>query len=317
MKPKYPRAALRYAALLALTAVAVPLIAGAITSFGASRRAAIAVKDDLSRDVLDSASTQALAITVLVEGLTPGAQLAQRCARRELPAAIAQAGDVCQAAAVREITDEQETFLDLKRTQQDAQALVTRLQNQIEGDEVWRRWASTATALRNLQRFESSTTCNAERAGLVNELESDPDKAVTWRGWLDTPVTYLTVEQDAAVERQVPVRAALVGPSTSGDQELCDDHGPAFVAAVRVARDGLVAEAGEVAQGIGRSRLKNVDDTYGDLLRSVLSNWVAIAALAVAGLLGLLSLRFSDKPLPRPVTPPLPPPTSGSPPPPT
>lgn len=311
MKPKYPRAALKYTALLALTAVAVPLIAGAITSFGASRRAAIEVKDSLARDVLASASAQALAITVLVEGLTPGAQLADRCVKGQLPPAVVKLDDVCQAAAVREITDEQETYLELRRTQQDAQALVTRLQNQVEGDDAWRRWSSTATALRNLQRFESSTTCNAARANLVNELETDPDKASGWRAWLDTPVTYLTVEQGATVERQQLVRDALIGPPPASGAR-CDDHGPAFGEAMRVGRNGLVTEAGEVAQGIGTSRLKNVDDTYGDLLRSVLSNWVAIVALVAAGLLGLLSLRFSDKPLPKPVTPPLPPPTKGS-----
>ena len=79
--------------------------------------------------------------------------------------------------------------------------------------------------------------------------------------------------------------------------------------AVHASIDGLLGEAAAVAKAIGASHLKNVDDTYPDLARSVLLNPLVLLALAVAALLALVSLRFKDQPLPKPVRPTLPPPT--------
>ena len=77
--------------------------------------------------------------------------------------------------------------------------------------------------------------------------------------------------------------------------------------AVHASIDGLLGEAAAVANH--RSHLKNVDDTYPDLARSVLLNPLVLLALAAAALLALVGLRFKDKPLPKPVRPTLPPPT--------
>ena len=178
------------------------------------------MRDDLASSTLSSASAQALSLTVLVDGLTPGAQLAQRCAAGQLPPAVTQTADVCQSASVKEITDEQETYVDLRRVQQDARALVTRLDNQLEGDKVSREWAATATALRNLQRFESSTTCNADRSELVTALLDDPDAAFDRHAWLDSSVTYFVNEGGRQVEHQAVVRDVARRPAVTARRAL-------------------------------------------------------------------------------------------------
>lgn len=276
------RSGLQTLAKFALVSVILAGVATAVTGYGAAARDSTAVRNDLAREVVESAAEIDLSLSILVGGLTPGAQLGIRCRGEagDLPVELDVARDqVCADAALREIVEEQELAIELRRSLEAAKLLVIRLDDQLESDRPARHWAAIVDGFDGLRLLETSTVCNEARLEVVDDRLRSPsgDPVVDRNPWLDDELV-----------------AQLVGPRSS-PVARCDQHGEAFPAAHRRVRAELVAESLIVADEIRAGHVTNLADRPGDVLGSLL-DWQYLGALIVAVALWAVASRLPSAP---------------------
>lgn len=278
-------------------------LGSAVTGYGSARRDSVALRDDLANSVERTATDLSQSLSLVVDGLTPGAQIVIRCDENTLPAEVnAGRAKVCADAALEEIKEEQQQLTDFKRSGAEARALARRLHDELEEPVAAQQWNAVVSAFSDLQRLESSTACNGARDSLVGLLRSPPD---------GTPAR----DRAALLARRIPidpsstaggasdrttgptVATALIGPRTSGPR--CDSHGRDYVVASDVVRRALVDESTDAAAATRRAHAALLDDKFSDVPSSLFHDAWFVIGLVIALIAWLLarSIKQPQKPI--------------------